>query len=236
MNELLVIVGAIFLICVIVGVVRGFIKIVASLLATIAIIVLVVVLNPFVSGAIQKVVPLEELMQEKCMEILMPEAETDEMAEEMELSREAQIAAIEQSKLPEFFKQLLLENNNSEVYTILGVTTFAEYMVKYLAKIIADILAFLLTFLVVTIIVRTVLYIFGVIGDLPVIGGINRIAGGLLGLGTGVVIVWVLFIVITVMYDTALGSWGLEKIADNQILTILYENNILMEYVTKFRL
>lgn len=234
MNELLVIVGAIFLICVIVGVVRGFIKIVASLLATIAIIVLVVVLNPFVSSAIQRVVPLEELMQEKCIEILMPE--TEEETEGTELSREAQIAAIEQSELPEFFKQLLLENNNSEVYSTLGVTTFAEYMVKYLAKIIADILAFLLTFLVVTIVVRTVLYIFGVIGDLPVIGGLNRIAGGVLGLGTGVVIVWVLFIVLTLMYDTAFGSWGLEKIANNQMLTTLYENNILMEYVTKFRL
>lgn len=236
MNELLMIVGAIFLVCMIVGFVRGFIKIVASLLATIAIIVLVVVLNPFVSGAIQKVVPLEEMAQEKCMEILMPEGETEETTDVVELSREAQIAAIEQSELPELFKQLLLENNNNEVYATLGVTTFAEYIAKFLAKIIADILAFLLTLLIVTIIVRTVLYIFGVIGDLPVIGGINRVAGGILGLGTGLVITWVLFIVMTVMYDTAIGSWGLEKIADNQILTMLYEKNILMEYVTKFRL
>lgn len=236
MNELLIIVGVIFLICAIVGYVRGFIKTVASLLATIAIVVLVVILNPFVSGAIQKAIPLEEMAQEKCMEILMPEGDTEETAEEVELPREAQIAAIEQSELPEFFKQLLLENNNNEVYATLGVTTFAEYVAKFLAKIIADILAFLLTVLVVTIIVRTVLYIFGVIGDLPVIGGINRVAGGLLGLGTGLVIVWVLFIVMTVMYDTAIGSWGLEKIADDQILSVLYESNILMEYVTKFRL
>ena len=39
-----------------------------------------------------------------------------------------QIVAIEGADLPDVFKNLLLENNNSEVYQKLGVTTFAEYV------------------------------------------------------------------------------------------------------------
>ena len=50
--------------------------------------------------------------------------------------------------LPDVFKNLLLENNNSEVYQKLGVTTFAEYVSKYFAKLVIEIVAFLVTFLI----------------------------------------------------------------------------------------
>ena len=75
----------------------------------------------------------------------------------------------------------------------------------------------------------------GIISDLPVIGGLNRVAGGALGLGTGLIIVWILFIVITLLYDTGLGKACFENIAENEFLTFLYNNNILMQYITKFR-
>ena len=60
MNGLLILVGIILLVCVIAGLVRGFIKIVASLAATIIIIVLVVFLTPYVSKGILKVTPFRE--------------------------------------------------------------------------------------------------------------------------------------------------------------------------------
>lgn len=229
MNELLLLVGAIFLVCIFIGVKKGFIKIVASLIATLVIIILVAFLTPFVSNIIREHTPLEDMLQEKCAEILMSE-ETESA------SREAQIVLIEQSELPPMFKELLLENNNNEVYESLGVATFVDYVGTYFAKIIADIIAFLLTFLVVSIIVRTVLYILGAIGELPVIGGINRLAGGVVGIGTGLVVVWILFIVITLLYDTAISKLFLQNIEESQILQILYDNNILMNYLTKFRI
>lgn len=228
MNELLVVVGIIFLICILVGYQKGFIKIVASLFATLVIIVLVIFISPYVSNIIRACTPIESVVQEKCAEILLPEEGTDS-------SREGQIVLIEQSELPPMFKELLLENNNGEVYERLGVTTFIEYVGTYFAKLISDIIAFLLTFLVVTIIVRTILYIFGAIGDLPVIGGINRLAGGAVGIGTGLVIVWILFLVITVLYDLEISKTFLKNIEESKILQMLYDNNIIMNYVTKFR-
>lgn len=237
MNGLLIAVCAIFIGCMILGYIRGFIKIVASLAATIAIIVLVVLVSPYVSSVIQRVVPLEEMAQEKCKDILMPDYEEEEEAEEFEtrkFSREEQISLIENSDLPGVIQQLLMENNNNEIYEALGVDTFGEYVGSYLAKLIADILGFLLTFLAVTIVVRTVLYMLGIISDLPVIGGLNRMAGAGLGLGTGLIIVWVLFVAITLLYDTSLGKICFENIADNSFLTLLYESNLLLGFVTKF--
>lgn len=236
MNGLLIAVGLIFLVCMIVGYTRGFIKIVASLAATVATIVLVTFLSPYVSGVLLKTVPIEEMMQKKCMEILMSDQEEGvTISDDVENSKEAQILLIENAKLPEVFQQLLLENNNHEIYKTLGVTTFSEYIGSYLARLIANIVSFLLTLIVVTIVVRTILCTIGFIGKLPVIGGLNRIAGGILGIGTGLIIVWVLFIIITLMYDSEIGQQCFAGIAENEFLTYLYENNILMNYITKFR-
>ena len=235
MNGLLIAVGLIFLVCMIVGYTRGFIKIVASLGATVATIVLATFLSPYVSGVLLKTVPIEEMMQEKCMEILMLNQEGVTVSDDVENSQDAQFFMIENAKLPEVFQQLLLDNNNPEIYKTLGVTTFSEYIGSYLARLIADIVSFLLTLIVVTIVVRTILCTVGFIGKLPVIGGLNRIAGGILGIGTGLIVVWVLFIIITLMYDSEIGRQCFASIAENEFLTYLYENNILMNYITKFR-
>lgn len=235
MNGLLIAVGLIFLVCMIVGYTRGFIKIVASLGATVATIVLATFLSPYVSGVLLKTVPIEEMMQEKCMEILMSNQEGVTVSDDVENSQDAQFFMIENAKLPEVFQQLLLDNNNPEIYKTLGVTTFSEYIGSYLARLIADIVSFLLTLIVVTIVVRTILCTVGFIGKLPVIGGLNRMAGGILGIGTGLIVVWVLFIIITLMYDSEIGRQCFASIAENEFLTYLYENNILMYYITKFR-
>ena len=257
MNGLLILVGIILLVCVIAGLVRGFIKIVASLAATIIIIVLVVFLTPYVSKGILKVTPLERMVQEKCVELLTPDLEDMDLSgieingqkldgidlEEdiknligkIDLTREQQISAIENANIPQLFRDLLLENNNAEIYKNLGVSTFGEYVGAYMAKVIADFVGFLLTLLIVTIVVRTIVYMLGLISDLPVIGGLNRIAGGVLGMATGVIIIWVILIVVTLLYTTSIGKICFENIADSQILTFLYDHNPLLEAITRFR-
>lgn len=237
-NGLLIIVALIFLFCVFWGYRKGFIKIVASLTTTIATILLVSFLTPYVSDMILKVIPIEETMQEKCIEILLPESRETEnyvVPEEVETSRDKQISLIENAELPELFQQLLLENNNEEIYESLGVTKFTEYVGSYLARVLANIISFLLVLIVATIAVRIVTYTLGIIGNLPVIGGLNRLAGGVLGIGTGLIIVWILFVVITLLYDTEIGIRCFGYIEENKFLTELYNNNILMNFITKFR-
>lgn len=228
MNELLLVVAAIFILCAVVGLNKGFIKIVASLSATLIILVVVIVATPFVSQVLREHTPIQGMVEKKCEKILD--------VEDVDLSsRDMQIVVIEQSELPEVFKELLLTNNNSEVYLSLGVETFTDYVSTYFTKLIMDVVAFLLTFLLVTVVVRIALYILGVIGDLPVIGGLNRLAGGALGLATGLVIVWILFIAITVFYDFGICKLFLQNVQENEFLSFLYENNIILDYVTKFK-
>lgn len=235
MNILLMIVGGVFLLSAIVGFARGFIKIIASLAATVFTIVIVIVATPVVGNVIREATPVGSYIEEECMKVFLKEGvEGQEALLDAAIPREEQIRLIEESKMPQVIQDLLLENNNGEVYEALGVASFGRYVAAYITKVMTDIVAFLVTFLAVTIIVRTILYVLGIIGDLPVIGGVNRLAGAVLGLGTGLVIVWVLFVLVTLAYDTSIGQQCFAMISENEILQMLYDNNLIMKYIMKF--
>lgn len=154
---------------------------------------------------------------------------------EAEVPKQMQIAAIEGADLPDVFKNLLLENNNSEVYQKLGVTTFAEYVSKYFAKLVIEIIAFLVTFLFTTIVIRAVVFALDFVTALPVLGILNRLAGVLVGSTISFIIVGILFIVITLLYTTAIGKQAMGMIREDQILSFLYDNNIIMKIATMLR-
>lgn len=234
MNALLIIVGIVFLLSVIIGYKRGLVKIIASLLATLVCIVLVFLISPSVSRWIQESTPLKETVKNKCIELLLPDETTGEEALQTEIPREQQISMIEGADIPEVIQKMLLENNNNEVYTALGVQTFGEYIGAYVAKVIADILAFLFTFIAVFIIVRIVLGMLNIVDKIPLVGGANHLVGGILGAGIGILIIWILFIVITLLYNTSFGMACMKGISESEILTKLYDSNILLKYITKF--
>lgn len=163
------------------------------------------------------------------------ESEVAEAVESADIPRDMQIAAIEGADIPEVFKELLLTNNNSEIYGKIGATTFASYVAKYMARLIVNIVAFLLTLLVVTIVLRAIIFSLNVIADLPVLGLVNRLAGGVLGLIGVLVIVWVAFVIITMLYTTGIGKELFEMIRSNEILTMIYDYNPIMKLATTIR-
>lgn len=234
MNILLIVIAGIFLICMFLGYKKGLIKIVASLLATLISIILVSLIAPHVSTWIRTATPLEDVVQSKVIEMLLPDTESEETILEQELPREQQISLIEGAEIPKMFQQMLLENNNSEAYAVLGVTTFGEYVGVYIAKLLADIIAFLVTMVVVLIVVHVAIAMLGILDKLPIIGGANRVAGAAVGIGIGFLVVWIFFLLVTLLYNTAIGKVCLDNIAASPILTKLYDSNILMKYVTKF--
>ena len=128
-----------------------------------------------------------------------------EEVENVELPKDLQIKAIEMAELPDIFKDLLSENNNDTIYQKLQVETFAQYVAAYLSKLIVNIIAFLATFIFATIIIRAIVLALNVVSELPVIGLVNRLAGGVLGAVGALLIVWTLFIIVTLCYTTSIG-------------------------------
>ena len=90
-------------------------------------------------------------------------------------------------------------------------------------------ISFLLSYLLANIIVRSIVFLLDIMTKLPVIGGINRLAGGAIGLLEGVIILWVAFLAFTVLCGTGTGRLALHYIQVDPFLKYLYQNDILIE-------
>lgn len=161
--------------------------------------------------------------------------EVEEAINNAEIPRELQMQAIEQAELPEIFKELLSVNNNDEVYQELGAETFAQYVGKYLAKLIIHLIAFLCAFVLITIVFRAIVFALDIVSSLPVLGFLNRLAGGAVGIVGALIFVWTAFLIITLLYTTPAGRGMYQMIETNHILKTLYEYNPIMKLAMLIR-
>lgn len=303
MNWLVIVISAIFLICIVVGICKGAIKIAVSLVTTIVTLVIVFFATPYVAKGITNLTPMDEMIKNQVVSAMTTAAATqiaegggmtqegvkraldaagvsedmlaqygvtiddivqgrissedlaqygissnvldglnatqqstiEDALNEAEIPRDMQMAAIERADLPDVFKDLLSVNNNSEIYEELGVDTFAQYVGNYLAKLIINIVAFLCTFIIVTIILRAIVFALDIVSELPVLGIINRLLGGVIGLLGALIITWLIFIFITLLYTMPVGKEVYQMIQSNAALKLLYEYNPIMNLVTIFR-
>ena len=270
-NWLLIIVATIFIICIVVGYIRGFLKFGISLLSTVLTLVIVAFLSPYVSDALAKYTPVDDFIETRIVEAFMPEIPVDELAkldlsgtplenldpdeiaslndvdwdmlgitaEDIlsvmgEIPKNDQIEEIEGAPMPQFMKDMLMENNNNAIYEELGVTTFPQYVASYISRLVLNIVSFLVTFLIAIILVKALMFAVNIIGELPVLGLVNHIAGGALGLVLGLVIIWLGFLVMTLAYTTTAGSACFEMVEKSAILTFLYEHNPLLINIIGF--
>lgn len=160
----------------------------------------------------------------------------DVVAEEVanaDVPKELQTEAIEEAGLPDIFEKLLQKNNKESVYQTLGVETFVQYAATYLAKLVIHILAFLGTFLFASILIRAIVFALNIVTELPMVGLVNRLAGGVLGAIGAMAIVWILFIVVTLLYTTGVGKEIYAVIQSNEITRLLYEYNPILLLATK---
>ncbi len=160
--------------------------------------------------------------------------EAEKAVEGADIPKGMQFEAIEGAELPEIFKAMLADNNNDAIYKKLGVETFAQYVGTFLARLIIHIVAFLCTFLITAIILRAIVFALDIVANLPVLGFVNRLAGGAVGIGAALVIVWILFIIVTLLYVTEFGQEMYRVIQSNEIMNMIYEYNPLMKIATNF--
>ena len=145
------------------------------------------------------------------------------------MDRSEQIKFIEDLPIPDFLKEQMETFNNSTGYQKLGATDFGSYVISYIANLILNILAFLVTLLVSWIIIRLIFGALSVFTALPIIGGVNRLLGLVAGFVQGILIVWVLFLIISVFASTPAGKTLMDEINNTPVLETLYNTNFLMK-------
>ena len=117
----------------------------------------------------------------------------------------------------------------AETYRYLAVSTFAEYIADSLAVMIVNGISFLLSFIISAIVIRLLSYILNVLTNLPVIKGVNKIAGGVVGGAKCIIFIWIGFLILTLLCDTTIGKQGMALVEQDTVLNFLYNQNIFVK-------
>ena len=270
-NWLLILVGVIFLVGIVAGAVRGFVKIGISLLSTVLIVALFAFLSPHVGSALAKYTPLDELIQEKIVQAFLPEISAETLKDK-DLSgtplqniplkdiekltsldwkrlgittndfadifgttpKDQQIKEIEESAMPDFLKELLLENNNTAIYEELDVASFPQYIAAYISRMMLNVISFLVTFILAFVIVKALMAAVDILGDMRIFGVFNYFGGAVIGALCSLMFVWVLFLVIAVCYSLPIGKACFDMIDSSIFLKMIYESNPLLTRLISF--
>ena len=222
MNWLFWILLVIFALFVIQGARKGMVRTAVSMVSFILVIVAASWINPYMGDFIREHTSWEESIQQRTSEMLAGVIE-----DQLEPDAGQQEEIIRQLPLPDGMKELLLENNNEEGYRSMAAEGFADYLSGYLAYAVINGIAFVLSFVVTIILIRLILYAVDILTDLPVLGGINRAGGIVLGAVQGLLWLWIIFLVIALFADTPAGRVLMEQIRINPVLSWLYNNNFL---------
>lgn len=214
--------GIFLLAMVLYGHYRGFLRAAVGMLALVLSVVLVRVATPYITTFIRENTKLQERIEHT-------------LADAVALSEEdwnirlpaQQRMVIEQLELPRQMKEALLENNNSEMYHLLGVDTFLEYIGSYVANMILNLIGSAILFLLIHVVIRMTIRWLNLLAKLPILSGMNQIVGALLGGIEGVLCLWGGCVAVDLFSHTAWASAVLDQIHASIWLTFLYQNNLL---------
>ena len=129
------------------------------------------------------------------------------------------------------FLQNSIEGSDTELLDALRVLGMENAVSGYLADEILRWAAFLIALLLAGVLIRGIVFSLGIVSHLPILHGLNKTAGLLLGFAEGVVLVWIFFVVITVCASTSVGGQLLKMTAQSSILSWLYRNNLLLNWL-----
>lgn len=207
----------------------GFIRSVYQLVSSVIALLLAIVLQPIVSG-ILKITPVYTWIQ----------ANIDKMIPDTPAGLGVQgenyfIGEITQV-FPRFITELIIRNNNSEVYQLLGVQDLKQYVVMTLANIVLAIIAICITWLIIKIVLATAIGVLDLVSRLPIIRTANQLAGFGVGVLKGLLFIWLIFSFLPVLVGVPQMSQYQGKIEESVVAHYLYENNLILQVISQMGL
>ena len=206
---------------------RGFIREIVSFFFVFLSLSLAWAINPYINDFLISETPVYSTIQETCTDFV--QKQSSDLENEMESSSQF----IDGLNLPEILRKNIEKNNNTENYAELSVNTLTEYVSGYLARTIVNGLSYVLAYILATIGIRIVVYILNLIAGLPILKTANKLTGGLVGFVKGLVFIWILFLILSVLCSTEIGKTSLELIEKDSLLSVIYQYDPLIQIFTK---
>lgn len=222
-NMILVGTGVFVILMILLGLKRGMIRMAFSLVSLVGIVVLIHILTPPAKVLIEKT-PVFQSVETKVGTYV--DDHVKKMTVDMtQTGTKSQEAIIDKLPLPKSIQEDLKKNNQD--YGDKKVKSLNEYITNYLCDMILDAATFIILLIVLSILFAILAHVLNIVAKLPIIHGFNTAGGAIMGLLEAMVILWIACIIVTVFSTTEWGQQVCKAIAENGVLSFIYDHNPL---------
>ncbi|MBR1735789.1 MAG: CvpA family protein [Firmicutes bacterium] len=146
-----------------------------------------------------------------------------------ETTQRAQADLINSLSLPDMLKTSLLENNNNEIYDMLGVEGISDYISGYLANIIINAGIMLIIMVILWTVIPIICKSLISIAELPIVKTADKTFGTIFGFFQATFIIWIVMAVIFVMNMGGESEDVIKEIEESNVAVMFYESNIIKD-------
>ncbi len=138
-------------------------------------------------------------------------------------------SVMETLPVPDSMKLTLIENLSLE--NIIDIQGIVDTLSQNISTIILNILSIIIVFFAIKLVLFIIANILDQVMSLPVLNGINKIAGGIFGGMSGLIMVYIIFAIFTLFAPTQFAAPLIKQINESMVASVLYNNNILLNLI-----
>ena len=240
MNWLLIIVILVLAGNIVWGFSRGFLRVIYSMLAWIAILVFVTWATPYVANVLTEKTNIDNRIESNLDERLHELVIGDTNGQKEDREPDAQNPGPGkknyrdlQMKLPDAVTNKLFDTNKIADQILEGSGAY-DVVAGRATDLVMRVISFVLVLLIAVISFHLLSVVLKVVEKLPLIGGINRLLGLFAGLVKGILIIWLAFAIIAMAGTTDIGIALISYIYESPLLIWVYENNFVLTLLMTF--
>ena len=240
MNWLLIIVILVLAGNIVWGFSRGFLRVIYSMLAWIAILVFVTWATPYVANVLTEKTNIDNRIEtnldEKLHELVIGDTNGQKEEREPDAQNPGQGKKNYrdlQMKLPDAVTNKLFDTNKIADQILEGSGAY-DVVAGRATDLVMRVISFVLVLLIAVISFHLLSVVLKVVEKLPLIGGINRLLGLFAGLVKGILIIWLAFAIIAMAGTTDIGIALISYIYESPLLIWVYENNFVLTLLMTF--
>lgn len=240
MNWLLIIVILVLAGNIVWGFSKGFLRVIYSMLAWIAILVFVTWATPYVANVLTEKTNIdnriESNLDEKLHELVIGDTNGQKEDREPDAQNPGQGKKNYrdlQMKLPDAVTNKLFDTNKIADQILEGSGAY-DVVAGRATDLVMRVISFVLVLLIAVISFHLLSVVLKVVEKLPLIGGINRLLGLFAGLVKGILIIWLAFAIIAMAGTTDIGIELISYIYESPLLIWAYENNFVLTLLMTF--
>lgn len=240
MNWLLIIVILVLAGNIVWGFSKGFLRVIYSMLAWIAILVFVTWATPYVANVLTEKTNIDNRIESnldaRLHELVIGDTNGQKEDREPDAQNPGQGKKNYrdlQMKLPDVVTNKLFDTNKIADQILEGSGAY-DVVAGRATDLAMRVISFVLVLLIAVISFHLLSVVLKVVEKLPLIGGINRLLGLFAGLVKGILIIWLAFAIIAMAGTTDIGIALISYIYESPLLIWVYENNFVLTLLMTF--